>query len=378
MRQSFTGAAIFDGTRLHHGAALVVENGQVVALGAADGPGVTLEGGILAPGLIDLQVNGGGGVAVDGTTDVDALAHICATHAGLGATGLLPTLITDTPEATERVIAAGMAAGRQGVPGFLGLHLEGPHLDPRRKGAHEAGLIRPMTEGDLALLCDAAQTLPALIVTVAPCAVTPEQIRRLCAAGIVVSLGHADCTLHEANAAIAAGARCVTHLFNAMSQLGNREPGLVGAVLSGTIAAGLIADGIHVAPEVLRIALAARPEGLFLVSDAMCVAGTDQTEFRLGGRRILRNQGRLTLQDGTLAGADLNLPQALRMMVKTVGISAERALAMATSVPAQLIGAQAGRLVPGGAADFIHLDDDWQLRQVWRGGRPLRAQRLIC
>jgi N-acetylglucosamine-6-phosphate deacetylase len=371
MRQSFTGAAIFDGTGLHHGAALVVDGGRVLGLGAASGPGVTLEGGILAPGLIDLQVNGGGGVAVDGATDVEALAHICAAHARLGATGLLPTLITDTPDADARVIAAGIAAARQGVPGFLGLHLEGPHLDPRRKGAHDAALIRPMTDADLALLCDAARHLPALMVTVAPEAVTPDQIARLSSAGVVVSLGHTDCTLQQARAAIAAGARCATHLFNAMSQLGNREPGLVGAVLSGTIAAGLIADGIHVAPEVLRIALAARPEGLFLVSDAMCVAGTGLTEFRLGGRRILRDQGRLTLEDGTLAGADLSLPDALRTLVKTVGVSAEQALAMATSVPAQVIGTPAGRLVPGGAADFIHLDQDWGLRQVWRRGVPL-------
>jgi N-acetylglucosamine-6-phosphate deacetylase len=371
MQQSYTGAAIFDGTGLHHGAALVVDGGRVVALGAASGPAVALDGGILAPGLIDVQVNGGGGVAVDGATDVEALAHICAAHARLGATGLLPTLITDTPQAVAQVIAAGIAAARQGVPGFLGLHLEGPHLDPRRKGAHDAALIRPMTGADLEQLCEAARHLPALMVTVAPEAVTPDQIARLSAAGVIVSLGHTDCTLLQAKAAIAAGARCATHLFNAMSQLGNREPGLVGAVLSGTVAAGLIADGIHVAPEVMRIALAARPEGVFLVSDAMCVAGTDLTEFTLGGRRILRQAGRLTLEDGTLAGADLSLPQALRVMVQRVGVPAERALAMATSVPARLIGAQAGRLAAGVPADFIHLDDDWQLRQVWRRGVPL-------
>ena len=159
------------------------------------------------------------------------------------------------------MIAAGIAAARRQVPGFLGLHLEGPHLDPRRKGAHDPALIRPMTEADLVRLCDAATALPALMVTLAPAAATPEQIARLAAAGVVVSLGHSDCTLAEAQAAIAAGARCVTHLFNAMSQLGNREPGLVGAVLDSAIAAGLIADGIHVAPEVIRVALAARPGG---------------------------------------------------------------------------------------------------------------------
>jgi N-acetylglucosamine-6-phosphate deacetylase len=369
MRQVFTGATVFDGTRLLPGA-LVVEDGQVIGLSGGEGEQVALSGGILAPGFVDLQVNGGGGVAVDGATDVAALRTICEAHARLGTTGLLPTLITDRPEAVTRVIAAGIAAVGQ-VPGFLGLHLEGPHLDPRRKGAHDPALIRPMDEADLVQLCAAAQRLPALIVTLAPSAVTPDQIARLAAAGVIVSLGHSDCTLAEAQAAIAAGARCATHLFNAMSQLGSREPGLVGAVLSGTLPAGLIADGNHVAPEVLRIASAARPEGLFLVTDAMCVAGTGATGFHLGGRRILRHDGRLTLEDGTLAGADLTLPQALRVMVDRVGLAPERALAMATSVPAALIGAQAGRLVAGGPADFVHLDDAWRLRQVWRGGQAL-------
>ena len=380
MRRAFAGAAVFDGAVLHRNTTLVVEDGLVRGLEPAvpglpgpglPGPGLVLDGGILAPGLIDLQVNGGGGVAVDGATDVAALAQVCAAHARLGTTGLLPTLITDRPEAVAQVIAAGVAAARQAVPGFLGLHLEGPHLDPRRKGAHDPALIRPMTETDLTRLCEAARHLPALMVTVAPVAITPAQIVRLAQAGVIVSLGHADCTLAEAEAAIAAGARCATHLFNAMSQLGSREPGLVGAVLGGTIAAGLIADGIHVAPQAIRIALAARPDGLFLVSDAMCVAGTDLTAFHLGGRRILRDRGRLTLEDGTLAGADLSLAQALRMMVGAAGLTAERALAMATSVPARLIAAQTGRLLPGLPADFIHLDDDWQLRAVWRGGRPL-------
>jgi N-acetylglucosamine-6-phosphate deacetylase len=269
------------------------------------------------------------------------------------------------------VIAAGIEAARQGVPGFLGLHLEGPHLDPRRKGAHDAALIRPMTGDDLARLCEAARHLPALMLTVAPEAVTPEQIARLAGAGAVVSLGHTDCTMAEAQAAMAAGARCATHLFNAMSQLGNREPGLVGAVLAGGVAAGLIADGIHVAPEVMRVALAARPEGLFLVSDAMGVAGTGLTEMVLGGRRILRRDGRLTLEDGTLAGADLSLPQALGVMVRRVGVAPERALRMATLTPARLIGASAGALVEGGRADFIHLSEGWEVLQVWRGGVAL-------
>lgn len=376
MPQVFTGAAIFDGTRLHHGKALVVKDGGVTALlpeAQAQGDRIHLPGGILAPGMIDLQVNGGGGIAVDGGTDAAALRAICAVHARLGATGILPTLITDTPEATAQVIAAGLAAAAQGVPGFLGLHLEGPHLDPRRKGAHDASLIRPITAEDLHRLCDAARALPALMLTVAPEAATPDQIAALARAGAVVSLGHSDCMAAQAQSAIAAGAVCATHLFNAMSPLGNREPGLVGAVLDGTVAAGLIADGIHVAPPVLRIALKARPQGLFLVSDAMSLAGTDLTEITLGGRRILRRDGRLTLADGTLAGADLTLPRAVGVLVTQAAIAPEVALRMATSDPAALIGrgASIGHLLPGRLADMVHLGPDWSLKSVWRAGRSV-------
>ncbi len=370
MRRAFAAEAVFDGYRMHRDAALVVEDGRVVGIEPAAGR--ERLGGVIAPGFIDLQVNGGGGRMVDGSVDATALAAICNAHARLGATGILPTLITDTPDATAAVIAAGVRAAEQAVPGFLGLHLEGPHLDPRRKGAHDPALIRPMEATDLARLCDAAGRLPALMLTVAPEAVTPEQIAQLAQAGVIVSLGHSDCSYDTARAAITAGAGCATHLFNAMSQLGNREPGLVGAVLDGRIAAGVIADGIHVSAATLRVALAARPEGLFLVSDAMAAAGSDATEFELGGRRILRRDGRLTLEDGTLAGADLSLPQAVAVMVRDVGLAPESALAMASSRPAEVIGA-AGRgvLSDGGRADFVHLSPDWTLVQVWRAGEAL-------
>ncbi len=378
-RQILTGAAIFDGTTMFHNHALVLENGRVEAIVEKDdlpeGNRHDLSGGTLAPGLVDLQVNGGGGLSVGPTTDAGALERICAAHAVLGSTGILPTLITDHPAVTARVIAAGIAAARGDVPGFLGLHLEGPHLDPRRSGAHDPALLRPMQDDDLAQICDAAAQLPALMVTVAPASVTPAQIRVMAEAGVVVSLGHAECTHDEAAAAIDAGARCATHLFNAMSQLGNREPGLVGTVLAGTIHAGLIVDGIHVHPATLRLALAARADGLFLVSDAMAIAGTDMTEFTLGGRRIIRTGGRLTLPDGTLAGADLSLPQAVRYAIAGLGLPPERALAMATRIPAGLIGAASGRLVPGASGDLVHFDHDWALRHVWRGGEPLGTTR---
>jgi len=371
-----TGAAIFDGEVLHPGGALRVADGHIAALG--DGPAPEgaerLEGGILAPGMIDLQVNGGGGVMVDGTATADSLAALCRVHAGLGATGILPTLITDTPRATAAVIAAGIAAARAGVPGFLGLHLEGPHLDPARPGAHDPALIRPMTDADLARLCAAARDLPALMVTLAPRAATPDQIAALAGAGAIVSLGHAGCTQDQAVAAHRAGARAVTHLFNAMSGLGHREPGLVGAALGHAFDVGLIADGHHVHPLAMRLALAAKQAGrVFLVSDAMAVAGTALDGFELGGRRIRRAGGRLVLADGTLAGADLSLPQAVAVMVREVGLPMGRALAMATSVPAAVIGraGDLGHLAPGRRADLVHLGPDLRLLRVWRGGREL-------
>jgi N-acetylglucosamine-6-phosphate deacetylase len=264
------------------------------------------------------------------------------------------------------------------VPGFLGLHLEGPHLDRRRKGAHDPALIRPMTAEDLAALQEAARRLPALLVTLAPESATPAQVAALAGAGAVVSIGHSDTGIAAARAAFAAGARCVTHLFNAMSQLGNREPGLVGAALDADgVRAGLIADGIHVAPESMRAALAAKrgADGIFLVTDAMPVAGTDLTEFALNGRRILRRDGRLTLADGTLAGADVDFAASIRTLVAAVGVPLDRALAMATALPAAVIGAsdRHGRLSPGLPADFVHLDPDLRLAGVWRAGERLDA-----
>jgi N-acetylglucosamine-6-phosphate deacetylase len=378
-RTVFTGASVFDGARLHAGAALVAEHGRVAAIvpadEAPDGDRVRLDGGVLAPGFVDLQVNGGGGVLFNARPDLDGLRAICEAHGALGTTALLPTLITDTPEVTRAAIEAGVAAAKARLPGFLGLHLEGPHLDVRRKGAHDRALIRPMTADDLAVLLDAAARLPALLVTLAPESATPEQIARLAAAGVVVSLGHTDTAAARARAAFAAGARMVTHLFNAMSQLGNREPGLVGAALDAEgVRAGLIADGIHVAPECLRVALAAKrgADGIFLVTDAMPVAGTDLVEFELNGRRILRRDGRLTLADGTLAGADIDFPGALRVLVE-VGATLPQALRMATAAPAAAIGAadRCGSLAPGVPADLVHLDEALGLRGVWRAGRPV-------
>ncbi|MCB1334976.1 MAG: N-acetylglucosamine-6-phosphate deacetylase [Roseivivax sp.] len=377
--QGFAAGAVFDGEVLHPGYALLVEDGEVARLcprGALGASLVTdLGPGILAPGFVDLQVNGGGGAMLNNAPTVETLRIMAEAHGRLGATSILPTLITDTPENTHAAVEAVVAAIASGVPGIVGMHLEGPHLDVVRKGAHDPALIRPMTDEDLAFYRATAERLPALMITLAPESATGAQIAALAAAGIVVSLGHSDCDHDRARAAFAAGARCVTHLYNAMSPLTARAPGLVGAALDcGAVDAGIIADAIHVHPAALAAALRAKagPGQMFLVSDAMAVAGSDRRAFTLNGRVIRRADGRLTLADGTLAGADLALDRAVRVCV-AAGMTPADALARASAIPARVVGLadRLGRLAPGRRADFLWLDEGLALRGTWRGGARL-------
>jgi len=376
-RTAYTGARIFDGELWWERSALVVNGDRVEGIIAADSPTdaqrVALGGGILAPGFIDLQVNGGGGVQFNLTSDVPSIATICKTYARFGTTACLPTLITDTRQNTALAVAAGISAMEQGVPGFLGLHLEGPHLSVARKGAHDPALIRPMDEGDLVALLAARQRLPNLLTTVAAETVTPNQITRLTEGGVIVSIGHSNATYVAAKAAAEAGASMVTHLFNAQSQIGNREPGVVGAALDlGGLWAGLIADGIHVDAATIGIALRAKrgPGRVFLVTDAMSPTGTDTASFELTGRMVYRKDGALRLADGTLAGADLTMIDAVAYVHKTLGLPLEEALRMASRYPAEAIGidGERGTLAPSKRADFVHLGDDLEMRRTVIGG----------
>lgn len=342
---TFRNGRIFDGERFHDHHAISFAGGRQTGFGPKkafvdQGRVVDLGGDILSPGYVDLQVNGGDGIMLGDAPSVETVRSIAKAHRSLGVTRILPTLITDTPENTRATIEAVAEACRQKVPGVAGLHLEGPHLSVARKGAHDAALIREMTDADLMLLLDTAKALPCLKVTLAPENVTEAQVRKLSEAGIVVSLGHTDASYETCMRYFKAGARCVTHLFNAMSQLGNREPGLVGAALDcGEADAGIIVDAVHVHPKTARAAWAAKtkPGSFYLVSDAMAVAGTDVQEFQLNGRVICRDNGQLRLQDGTLAGADLDLTTAIRVAVEQVGLSLDDAMQAATSVPAQVI-----------------------------------------
>lgn len=377
------GARIFDGTRWHEDKALVFTGGRITGVTAPEsvpaGTDMIEADGLLAvPGFIDLQVNGGGGVLLNDSPSLDGIRTICEAHARFGTTALLPTLITDTRETTAATIDAGREARRAEVPGFLGLHLEGPHLSVARKGAHDPVLIRPMEEADLERMTACAGVFEAMMVTVAAESVTPAQVSALSGAGITVSLGHSDTGYATVRELAGAGARTVTHLFNAMSPLGHREPGMVGAALDiGSLHAGIIADGFHVDPVSMGVALRAKngPGRIFIVTDAMSTIGTDLETFTLNGRDIYRKDGRLTLADGTLAGADIDMLSSVLFVHRQLGLPLEEALRMASLYPAEAVRVDKhkGSLKPGQDADFVLLTQDLAMHSTWIGGNQVFA-----
>ena len=378
-KKSFVGATIFDGFNRHLNSALIIMNSKVVEIIPEEKVDPTtdqivLAGGLLTPGFVDLQVNGGGGVLFNDNPSLENLKTICEAHAKLGTTSIMPTLISDSPEVHKRAISVIIDALYYPIKGLVGLHLEGPHLAVARKGAHEERFIRPMKELDCLELESLANKVRNLMLTIAPEAVSPQQITRLSNAGAVISLGHTDCTFNQAADAVDAGATCATHLFNAMSPFGSREPGLVGAVLnSGKLFSGIIADGFHVNKISINLALQAKkaPGALFLVSDSMSTVGSKQTHFFLNDRLITRSQGKLILEDGALAGADISLSDAVRYMVNEVGILQDDAIRMASLIPAKVLGMESeiGCLMPDAQADFLWMKNDLEIEKVWVGGK---------
>jgi len=373
----FFGARLFDGERFLDDHALVVEDGVIRALvdleerprGVDE---VDCGGGVLAPGLIDWQINGGGGVLFNADPTVEGIAKIAAAHRRAGVTGFLPTVVTDAPE----VLTAALAAAREAAtraPGALGIHVEGPFIDPRRPGVHPKQWIRPMRETDAATLI--AARAGVMVVTLAPASVPLPLVAALSEAGILVSLGHSDATAEEAKATFDAGARAATHLYNAMSQLSSRAPGVVGAVLSDPrVVCGLIADGEHAHPAAYRAAIAAKgASGIALISDAMPPAAGGQDVFELQGRKMIRVGSKLVDENGTLAGAAIALPDAVRYVATTLGLPLASALSMATLTPARLLGVddRIGRLAPGLEANLVHFTDALEVAGVWINGRAV-------
>lgn len=366
---------LFDGFSLRGECAVLLDGDAIAGVVAVDAVPARAErivlpdDRILTPGFVDLQVNGGGGAMFNDAPDVATLRRIAEAHGRLGTTAILPTLISSDAATRSRAIAAARDALAEGVPGIAGLHLEGPFLAPSRRGIHPASALALPTEADLAELCAG---FPApLLITLAPEIVGPDAVRRLRAAGRVVFAGHSEASFAQADAGYDAGIGGATHLFNAMSQLAGRAPGLVGAaLLRGR--AGIIVDLLHVDAASIRIAHRMMgPRRLFLVSDAMATVGGGDG-FEIDGKRITLRDGRLSDDAGTLAGAHLTMAEAVRRAVRIVGIPLEDALQMATSTPADAVGlARHGRIAPGARADLAVLDSDLALCRVWRNGAAL-------
>ena len=357
------------------GAEIMVDDDRIASIAsiAHDGHAdiIDLAGGWLMPGFIDTQVNGGGGVLFNDRTDVDGIRAIGAAHARYGTTGFLPTLISEEPARIAVALDAVDAAIDAGVPGVLGVHIEGPILNPARKGIHDAAKFRLLDPAIVALL-----TRPRrgrVMVTLAPELVAIDDLRALVAAGVIVSAGHSEADYATMIAAFDAGLTGITHLFNAMAPLHQREPGLVGATLDDPRPwSGLIVDGVHVAAPVLRIALKMRPlDRLMLVTDAMPSVGAVDKGFMLQGRRIDVADGICTYADGTLAGSDLDMAAAVANCVADLGIAPETAAAMAATHPAAFLGlsAERGRLAAGLRADWVVLDAALNPVETWIGGR---------
>ncbi|SIT84001.1 N-acetylglucosamine 6-phosphate deacetylase [Yoonia rosea] len=326
----------FDGQDIVDDMAVRVADGMIVETSRASVPATALSG-LLTPGFVDLQVNGGGGVLLNNTPTVDGIAQIAAAHRRFGTAAILPTVITDHPAVLAQAAAAAIAA--KDAPDILGLHIEGPHISVAKRGTHRAECIRPLDQDTLTIVSDLRKAGVAVMITLAPEAATPAQIALLAEMGAIVSLGHTDATAEEVEAAIKAGARCGTHLFNAMSSMTSRAPGAVGAILNAGIAFGMICDGVHVDDRMLRLALRACAAGSapFLVSDAMATVG-GEPQFTLYGQTIRLQEGRLVNAGGNLAGAHLTQAEGMRRMVHHIGIPLADALRMVVTTPATLIG----------------------------------------
>ena len=369
------GARIVLADRVVEGQALLLEQGRIVGLAAPDAlPGdcdvQALDGGWLLPGFIDTQVNGGGDVLFNDMPNVEGIRAIAAAHRRYGTTGLLPTLISDYPQIVEAAIEAGEAALEAGVPGVLGVHIEGPHLNAAKKGIHDQSRFSAIDGAVVARL--ASPTAGRRIVTIAPELAPEGTVRALAQAGVLVCAGHSLADYDQTRAALAEGLTGFTHLFNAMTQFLSRDPGMVGAALEDRSSHfGLIVDGLHVHPAALRVALLARGvDGAMLVTDAMPPVGGQMCRFTLMDQDIAVVDGTCRGPDGTLAGSALSMSQALRNAMDMMGCDIVTASRMASGNPARFLRLddETGAIAPGLRADLVHLDEAREVRATWIAG----------
>lgn len=375
MKQALVNCRVFDGDSIHDDRTVLVANGVVSAVIAdgeafGDATAIDLHGHLLAPGLVDIQVNGGGGVLFNDDPAPGTLRTMIDAHRAFGTTAFLPTLISDTVDVIERGIDAVAAAMHDNLPGVIGIHIEGPHLNAQYRGVHDAATFRALDEAAIALLSSLGTG--CTLVTIAPETVPAAKIRRLVDNGVIVFGGHSGASYEDVRAALDAGLSGFTHLFNAMTPLTGREPGMVGAAIDDDDSYfGIIADGFHVHPASLRLALKAKPCGkALLVTDAMPSVGSTDKSFVLMGETIVAEGGRCMTADGTLAGADIGMLDAVRYAIENCGVDLCEALRMASRYPASAIGLgdTLGSIRPGYAANLIELDDELDVVRSWIDG----------
>ena len=373
MRSALINARLVMPEGVRDDSCVVIEDDRIAEIcerPPADAEQIDLSGLTLLPGFIDVQVNGGGGRLFNDDPSVETIAAMAAAHRRFGTTGLLPTLISDDFSVVEHAISAVDDAIDSGVPGVLGVHIEGPFLSRTRRGIHLASMLQPFDDRFIEVLCSARNG--RTLVTVAPECIAPQQIERLVAAGVIVSAGHSDANYETVRAALDAGMTGITHLFNAMSQLTNRAPGMVGAALEDpNIYAGIIIDGHHIHPATFRVGLNAKGvDRLMLVTDAMPTVGADCDQFMLQGRAIRLEGDRLVSEDGVLAGSTLTMATALANAIAQGRLSLPAAARMATSTPARFLGleGETGAIEAGLRADLVSIRDDFTVAQTWIGG----------
>lgn len=376
MKKALINGHVFDGRQLHNGLAVIVQDGRVSELlpeqEIPDSVEFSwdLEGHILAPGLIDIQVNGGGGVMFNDAPSVETIRRIGAAHRQFGTTGFLPTLISTDLDTMKRACEAVEQAISEGVPGVLGIHLEGPYLNADRRGIHNAERFCRIDEAAFELLT--SMTEGCTLVTIAPEKTSAEMISRLTERGVLVFGGHSAASYEQTKEALQSGLRGFTHLFNAMSPMESRAPGMVGAALEDSHSwCGMIADGQHIHPATFAVAVAAKKKGYsVLVSDAMASVGSNEKAFVFNGVELEVVDGSCRTASGLLAGSDLDMISAVRNAARFANINPSEALRMASSYPAHALGLehQLGYIRPGFRASFVELDEDMNLYRSWIDG----------
>jgi len=368
----FHATRLFDGHNFLANQVITITDGVISAIDQNINDVDVKVDGLVIPGYIDVQVNGGGGVLFNDLPSVDNLKVIMNAHAKFGTTAMMPTLITDEIEVMTQAADAISEAIANKTPGIIGIHFEGPHLSVAKKGTHCAEYIRAISSDEWKIL--SRKDIGQVMVTLAPEMVTPEDITRMTELGVKVCLGHTNADFSTTQAAVDAGATGFTHLFNAMSPLQGREPGVVGcALLNDNTQCGLIVDGHHVDYASCQLAIKTKPMGgVFLVTDAMPPVGTDQTEFPLYDRTVYVEKGKLTSSTGELAGSSLDMATAVKNTHLELNVPLDEALRMASLYPARYLyrgqKLERGELTIGMQADMVVLNDDFSVLETWIAG----------